>query len=71
MVITLELFNLGLIEQFHYVASLKKENVTSHNEIEVTDEDEKQIKEDETAFEHTCKVKRAPFETSLIPENQN
>ena len=54
--------NLGLIEQFHYVPLIPTESV--HPE-----ENTIKIAQDEVAFEHTCNVKGALFQTSLIPEN--
>ena len=53
--------NLGLIEQFHYVALIHNEPDPEANATEIA--------QDEAAFEHACKVKGAPFETCLVPEN--
>ena len=54
--------NLRLIQQIHYVALIPTEPV--HPEENATE-----IAQDEAAFEHICKIKGAPFETYLIPEN--
>ena len=54
--------NLGLIQQFHYVALFPTEAV--HPEESATE-----IVEDEAAFQHACDVKGAPYETCLAPEN--
>ena len=54
--------NLGLIQQFHYITLIPTEPVNQ-------EENATEIAQDEAAFQHTCKVKGAPLETCLIPEN--
>ena len=54
--------NLGLMQQFHYVALIPTESVNREGNAT-------EIARYEAAFEHTCKVKGTPFETCLIPEN--
>ena len=52
--------NLGLIQQFHYIALIPTEPVNR-------EENATEIAQDEAAFEHTCKVKGVPFETCFNP----
>ena len=66
---------LGLIDQFHYVALVKKSSMNAENNkhdiLNTEDEDleEKERAEDEAAFEHEYQIKGALFETTLTPEN--
>ena len=43
-----------------------EDNERAEDEADLVD---KEREEDEAAFEHACKIKGAPFETSLVPEN--
>ena len=63
--------HLGLIDQFHYAALVKKRDAIQADSNSNTDNnlDDKERAEDEAAFEHACKIKGAPFGTALIPEN--
>ena len=54
--------NLGLIQQFHYVALFPTEAVYPK-------ESATEIAEDETALKHACDIKGAPYETCLAPKN--
>ena len=66
---------LGLIDQFHYVALVKKSSMNTENNkhdilnTEDKDLEEKERAEDEAAFEHEYQIKGALFETTLTPEN--
>ena len=67
--------HLGLIDQFHYVALVKKSSMITENNkhdiLNTEDEylEEKERAEDEAAFEYEYQIKGALFETTLTTES--
>ena len=59
--------NLGLIDQFHYIALLKNNYFASdNNQHEETNAAALSLS---STFDQACRVKGAPFEPARIPEN--